>query len=133
MYYTENIQKVYHSAHFLQLSLTTIEDFLKKIKEISKKSNEEECGIITEESFYHLENKSNNKKEYFIIDPKKYFEINEKEKVKIIWHSHPEKTESPSYFDVISQIEADLPYLIYGAKTDRFFYLDDKLFFSFAV
>lgn len=94
---------------------------------------EEQCGIITDSKIYHLKNESTNKKEYFYINPIEYFDINKREDCKIIWHSHPTKTENPSFFDIISQKNSEIPYLIYGAKTNRFFYLDELFFFSFVV
>lgn len=128
----ENIQKAYLMADFRQLNLTSFNCYLKRIQEVSK-GTEEECGIITDCNFYHLKNIAKDKKHYFKIPYRAYFNILKKEPVKIIWHSHVKHSADPSDFDILTQVECDTPYLIYSKKDNNFCFLKDEVVFFFKV
>ncbi len=81
----------------------------------------ESCGLFCESNkkiyFIKCENKSNNPRYEFVIDPYVFIDNN----VKYVFHSHTESSAHPSRQDILYSDELEVPFLIYSIKEDSFF------------
>jgi|TARA_Y100000289_G_C3882360_1_gene129424 proteasome lid subunit RPN8/RPN11 len=77
------------------------------------------CGYIKGDSVFQCNNISEQPKYNFLINPVEIFDKNPE----CIYHSHPSASSKPSRFDIISQREMQIPFLIYSLRDDDFYFL----------
>lgn len=118
---------------FKELFSSNKEDsILEKISEWSSSHNFfEVCGFVgldknNDYKAIFCENRAENPKNSFLIDPLEYLNfINEYEQV-FIFHSHILGNEEPSEKDVMMSENSCFPFLIYSLNTKKFFVYEPK-------
>jgi proteasome lid subunit RPN8/RPN11 len=88
-------------------------------KECLKNKEQECCGFIKDMRVIKCENISPSKVNNFLINPLEIIEVDPD----CIYHSHINCSANPSFMDIRSQKEVDIPFLIYSLKNDDFYFL----------
>lgn len=88
-------------------------------KECLKNKKQECCGFIKDMVVIPCKNISPSKANNFLIHPLDIIEVNPD----CIYHSHINCCANPSFMDIKSQQEMDVPFLIYSVKCDDFYFL----------
>ena len=92
-----------------------------QIKELAYKTENEICGIISDNNLFPCQNISNNPKNHFILSPLDYLKASYKGKIEYIYHSHPQNPEF-SEIDKINLYNQKLRGVMYCKSENSFHY-----------
>lgn len=116
------------------MSLTDFVNSCLEIQSYCRSSDNEKCGITTNIKTHIVKNCSQDKKTFFYIDPREYYNIYCKEIVQFIWHCHPVGDASPSHIDIDASNEHQYNSIIFSKENKNFslyrFDLPSVVYFS---
>lgn len=92
-----------------------------QIKNLAHQTNDEICGIISNNNLFPCKNISSNPSRHFILSPFDYLKASYKGKIDCIYHSHPQNPEF-SELDKINLYNQKLKGIMYCKNEDSFRY-----------
>ncbi len=92
-----------------------------QIKQLAHQTNNEICGILSNNNLFPCKNISNNPAHHFVLSPTDYLKVSYKEKIDGIYHSHPQNPEF-SELDKINLYNQKLKGIMYCKDDDSFHY-----------